>query len=101
MIRASVIALFTILILCGFCGKEFKSVGRHSWRCKSKTNYERRTKVNAVPAMEVPIKEYAQKKNTNLSNVAVAKSAKELAGLKCTNAAAELSMTLKTNCNNK
>ena len=40
MIRASVLALFATLMICGFCGKEFESLGRHSWRCKSKVEYD-------------------------------------------------------------
>ena len=39
MIRASLLALFSTLIICGFCGKEFVSLDRHSWRCKSKVDY--------------------------------------------------------------
>ena len=27
---------FIILTICSFCGKDFESLGRHSWRCKSR-----------------------------------------------------------------
>ena len=37
MIRASLLALFSMLIICG---KEFVSLGRHSWHCKGKVDYE-------------------------------------------------------------
>ncbi len=57
MIRASVLALFATLMICGFCGKEFESLGRHSWRCKSKVEYEQEPTVNANPTMEMPIQE--------------------------------------------
>ena len=40
MIRASLLALFSMLIICGFCGKEFVSLRRHSWHCKGKVDYE-------------------------------------------------------------
>ena len=26
----------TLFIVCSFCGKDFQSLGRHSWRCKKK-----------------------------------------------------------------
>ena len=54
MIRASLLALFSTLIICGFCGKEFESLGRHSWRCKSKVGNERESTVNVNPVMEMP-----------------------------------------------
>ena len=54
MIRASLLALFSTLIICGFCGKEFESLGRHSWRCKSKVENERESTLNVNPAMEMP-----------------------------------------------
>jgi hypothetical protein len=54
MIRASLLALFSTLIICGFCGKEFESLGRHSWRCKSKVGNERESTLNVNPAMEMP-----------------------------------------------
>ena len=38
MIRASFIFLFAVLAICSYCGKDFKSLGRHSWRCKGKMN---------------------------------------------------------------
>jgi hypothetical protein len=97
MIRASLLALFSTLI-CGFCGKEFESLGRHSWRCKSKVGNERESTLNVNPVMEMPTQMCLPVKQ---SNVAVVKSAKELAVLKCTNEAVELLTTLKMNCNNK
>ncbi len=54
MIRASLLALFSTLIICGFCGKEFVSMGRHSWRCKSKVGNDRETTASVNPAMEMP-----------------------------------------------
>ena len=29
-------SFFAIFVICSFCGKEFQSLGRHSWRCKEK-----------------------------------------------------------------
>ena len=53
MIRASLIALFSTLMLCGFCGKEFVSLGRHTWRCKSKLDFKDKSNDNVVPAVEI------------------------------------------------
>jgi hypothetical protein len=35
----------------------FVSLGRHSWRCKSKLEYGQETRVNAIPAIEIPSQE--------------------------------------------
>ena len=53
MIRASLLALFSTMILCGFCGKEFISLGRHTWRCKNKLDFNQTTKQNEVPTVEI------------------------------------------------
>ena len=34
--KMSVLMLLITLTVCSFCGKAFQSLGRHSWRCKSK-----------------------------------------------------------------
>ena len=57
MIRVSLLALFSTLIVCGFCGKDFVSLGRHSWRCKGKVEYEQETTVNVIPDVEMPLQE--------------------------------------------
>ena len=36
MFRVSLISLFIVFIVCSFCGKDFKSLGRHAWRCNEK-----------------------------------------------------------------
>ena len=36
MLRKSLMLLFLVMAICSFCGKDFVSLGRHSWRCKSK-----------------------------------------------------------------
>ena len=53
MIRASLLALFSTLIICGFCGKEFISLGRHTWRCKNKVEFEQTSQQNGVPNVEI------------------------------------------------
>ena len=57
MIRASLLALFSTLINMWFCGKEFVSLGRHSWRCKSKVEYNQEPTANVNPVMEMPAQE--------------------------------------------
>ena len=36
MVRYTFTTILLILVVCSFCGKEFKSLGRHVWRCKEK-----------------------------------------------------------------
>ena len=36
MFRSLLCSFFAIFVICSFCGKEFQSLGRHSWRCKEK-----------------------------------------------------------------
>jgi hypothetical protein len=43
-----------IIIIIIFCGKEFQSLGCHSWPCKSKVGNERESTLNVNPAMEMP-----------------------------------------------
>ena len=40
MIRTSLLALLVISIVCTWCGKDFVSLGQHTWRCRSKINPE-------------------------------------------------------------
>ena len=82
MIRASVLALFATLMICGFCGKEFESLGRHSWRCKSKVEYEQEPTVNANPTMEMPIQECLLVKSCKAVKCCCGKVCKGARGLK-------------------
>ena len=100
MIRVNLLALFSTLIICGFCGKDFVSLGRHSWRCKSKVEYGQETRVNSIPAIEIPSQECLPVKSYKAVKCCCGK-VKGRAVLKCTNEAAELLMTLKTSYNNK
>ena len=36
MEKITIFMWFIILTICSFCGKDFESLGRHSWRCKSR-----------------------------------------------------------------
>ena len=36
MFQFRLVWTFALFIVCSFCGKDFQSLGRHSWRCKKK-----------------------------------------------------------------
>ena len=36
MEKVTILMWFIMLTICSFCGKDFESLGRHSWRCKSR-----------------------------------------------------------------
>lgn len=82
MIRSSLLALFATLIICGFCGKEFLSLGRHSWRCKSKVDYEQENNVNENPAIELPANECLPVKSYKAVKCCCGKVCKGARGLK-------------------
>ena len=82
MIRASLLALFSTLIICGFCGKEFESLGRHSWRCKSKVGNERESTLNVNPAMEMPTQMCLSVKSCKAVKCCCGKVCKGARGLK-------------------
>ena len=39
MIRSSFIFMLLIFVICSFCGKDFITLGRHSWRCKQRVHH--------------------------------------------------------------
>ena len=82
MIRASLLALFFTLMICGFCGKEFVSLGRHSWRCKSKVEYNQKTTANVSPVMEIPAQECLPVKSCKAIKCCCGKVCKGPRGLK-------------------
>ncbi len=45
MFRSSIRGMFLLFVVCLFCDKDFKSLGRHSWRCKQRVH-----QVNAAAA---------------------------------------------------
>ena len=79
MIRSSLIAMLVICAVCAFCGKEFVTLGRHSWRCKQRLNHDRPGKsVNQMPVMYSPVRI----SNTNDVKCYCGKSCKGKRGLK-------------------
>ena len=83
MIRSSLVAMLAICAVCSFCGKEFVTLGRHSWRCKEKINQDRpaNTINENMPVMHSPVRI----SNTNDVKCYCGKSCKGTRGLKCTN----------------
>ena len=82
MIRASLLALFSTLILCGFCGKEFISLGRHTWRCKNKIEFNETTKQNDVPTVAIRSQECLPASSYKVVKCCCGKVCKGARGLK-------------------
>ena len=38
MFTSSFLSIVMVFIACSYCGKDFQSLGRHSWRCKKVLN---------------------------------------------------------------
>ena len=85
MIRASVLALFSTIIICGFCGKEFVSLGRHSWRCKTKVGNQLETTQNVNLPVEIPSPECLPIKPSKAVKCGCGKICKGVRGLKYIN----------------
>ena len=54
MIRSSIIAMLSICVACSFCGQDFVSLGRHSWRRKQRINHAEQDRPDITPR-EVPV----------------------------------------------
>ena len=54
MIRSSIIAMLSICVACSFCGQDFVSLGRHSWRCKQRINHAEQDRPD-ITSREVPV----------------------------------------------
>jgi hypothetical protein len=81
MIRSSLIAMLVLCAVCSFCGKEFVTLDRHSWRCKQKLNSQNppgNTAVNQMPIIHSPVRI----SNTNDVKCYCGKSCKGTRGLK-------------------
>ena len=82
MIRASLLPLSATLIICGFCGKEFMSLGRHSWRCKSKVGNEQDSTINTMHDMVIPAEQCLPVKSCKVVKCCCGKVCKGARGLK-------------------
>ena len=58
MIRSSFVALLFTCVICSFCGQDFVTLGRHSWRCKERINHAEQdnssTTTSQMPVMQSP-----------------------------------------------
>ena len=57
MIRSSFIAMLLTCVVCSFCGQDFVTLGRHSWRCKQRINHDQSRSGNTereMPALSNP-----------------------------------------------
>ena len=49
------ILMLLICVICSFCGKDFLSLGRHSWRCKQRANQANHPNTSGeIPVTEPP-----------------------------------------------
>ena len=55
MIRSSIMVMFLMCIVCSFCGKDFVSLGRHSWRCRQRANRTEQTASENPTTSELPV----------------------------------------------
>ena len=57
MIRSHFIVMLLTCVVCSFCGQDFVTHGRHSWRCKQRTNQDQSRSTNTereMPALNNP-----------------------------------------------
>jgi hypothetical protein len=55
MIRSSSIAMLLLCVVCSYCGKDFVTLGRHSWRCKQRVNQAEQSGSENPTARKVPV----------------------------------------------
>src|SRR6056300_1838414 len=59
MIRPSFIATLLFLVVCSYCGKDFITLGRHSWRCKQRIQPEldkqAKSTTTSMPVLNSPV----------------------------------------------
>ena len=52
MFRFRLFWIFSVFIVCSFCGKDFKSLGRHSSRCKKRRSNSSATGEQPIPILQ-------------------------------------------------
>ena len=86
MIRSSFVALLFTCVICSFCGQDFVTLGRHSWRCKERINHAEQdnpsTTTSQMPVMQ-SLMLFCQ--NERLLNVVAGRYVKGRVALKCIN----------------
>ena len=79
MIRTNLVAFLLITVVCSWCGKDFVSLGRHAWRCRSKIHSEN---TNSASDDTIGIKSTHPVIVTNDVKCSCGKKCKGLQGLK-------------------
>ena len=100
MIRASLIGFFLLFTVCSLCGKDFVSLGRHSWRCKSKIVYEDRTNSNGNTIPRIPIQKAGVTANISGVKCCCGKLCKGVRGLKAHQRSCRVTTGLNENLQN-
>ena len=52
MFRFCLFWIFAVFIVCSFCGKDFKSLGHHSWRFKKRRSNSSATDEQPIPTLQ-------------------------------------------------
>ena len=55
MIRSNFLLMLLVCIICSFCGKDFVTLGRHSWRCKQRVNHAEQDYSNDNTGNQKPV----------------------------------------------
>jgi len=77
-------SLFTILavfVVCSFCEKDFKSIGRHQWRCKQRVSGHHHASVN-TPLLQPDLNNVDSTCNSGSVKCCCGKVCKGIRGLK-------------------
>ena len=85
MTKVVIISILVTLAIWNYCGLDFKSLGRHVWRCKEKLN-QNRNGADTLPTppnvMEESMMNTSQNTNTSMAKCCCGKQCKGLRGLK-------------------
>ena len=91
MFGSKLLCILSVLVVCEFCGNDFKSLGRHIWRCKSRaenpTNQQNNEAPQAPPEVaadnvELPVEQPAAGPNTTDVHCTCGKKCRGIRGLR-------------------
>ena len=80
MVSVGLQLIFIVFVICSFCGKDFVSLGCHSWRCKNRINTGDSDILQ--PSGHLPVEKRAIVKNYAEITCCCGKSCKGVKGLK-------------------
>ena len=81
MNATSLTTLLAVFVVCSFCDKDFKSLGRHQWRCKHRVSGQHRASVN-TPLLQPDLNNADSTCNTGIVKCFCGKVCKGIRGLK-------------------